>query len=369
MSDSPEAIAGLHPMFARQLGIEEEKVETVVDPPILAPVVDPQQTADLPVQQTPEEIAAEEQTPVEETPEVTPGEEIPVYAVMVNGVEREVPITDLVERYTPEDRTFKVKTTIMGQEIEKEVPLEELKKGYSATEFFTQTRQKQQEEHGQAMQVTTAARTKALEELKFAEEILTAITPGDLDVEALKKARPNDYGELILQNQKTRELIDEIRSKTTTLTAEQQTEQQTQMNGYMQEQFQLARMAVPEWQDPQVYVKDLNGIGEFMTKTIGLSNAELQLISDHRMVRTLHLAKIGHELMKATGTVKNAANGGKKVANLKPGGKTTPLTSTTAARATKVKAWQTARTKAVRTQRTEDWMAARRLRRELEGVK
>ena len=383
----PDIERTLHPALARRAGIDlghERTVNYTTGNP--TKVVESQETETVVEKETPKaseveeseeevQLTAEEQAVVdaaaEEAAAAVAAEETQVidgetFTVNVNGVDRVVSEKELIEGFTPADRLFKVKATVMGQEIEREVPLDELRNGYSATEFFTQTRQRLETEHTQALAETSQARERALAELQYAEEVVSAIYPGELDVDKLKAARPNDYGEIIAQNQKTRDLLDSIKAKGKTLSDEATEEQKKELEAYSRDQHQLAVLAVPEWQDPAKFTSDMSEIAEFMTTTIGLSHAELGTVRDHRMIRALHYAKMGHDILKAKGTVKGKkGTGNQRAVVLKPGGKTSTPATRTVAKNAKIKAYSEARELANRTQRTSDWARAFRLRREI----
>lgn len=218
------------------------------------------------------------------------------------------------EEEAPAPKTFTVK--VDGKTVE--VTLDELQAGYSRSADYTQKTQQLAQERKAAQAEYEAVR----QERAQYSQLLTALeaqlkqadTPVDMD--RLYAEDPIEWvRQRELQREKNEKLL-AIQAEQQRLTQAQQQEMQQQQQAYLSQQKELLLAAVPELKDPEK-ARDARKSWTEAGKAIGLTEAEINSITDHRLLLALKKLASYDSLVAKRQTVKPQPV--QKVAPAKPG--------------------------------------------------
>lgn len=276
---------------------------------------------------------AEDQKPKGKQPEQTPSREQgseqvedapPEDAEQAAGDE---PPTSEEQNTEQEDteppQLFPVK--INGKTVQ--VPLEELQAGYSRTEDYTQKTQ------------TLAERRRMFEEQEVVavreerQKYATQLTELHTALKQLMPTEPNwsEHRARVSPEQFAADLLawNEHKTRLAGVEAEQQRVSKSQQDDaargfrqYVTEQETKLKQVLPDFADPvkaPVIARELREFG----KTLGFTDADLQGVTDHRLVKVLHDAMQYSKAQAAKPTVKNKID---KALETKPPGNRAPTT-------------------------------------------
>lgn len=174
------------------------------------------------------------------------------------------------------------------------VTLDELKKGYSRQQDYTR-KTMQHSENVKAFEsektAVKAERAYNLEKYNQLEQQLTASIP-EPDWDKIAQETPDQLAHV-------RAAWDIHKERLGKITAERQ-ELEKKVNADAQEAYQAhlrsegTKMveAIPAWKDQAVFKKDHNDMREYARSSLGLSDAELDGVSDHRTVVALYKAML-----------------------------------------------------------------------------
>ena len=211
---------------------------------------------------------------------------------------------DDAEEVEEQPQTFRVKAA--GEE--KDVTLDELMQGYQLGADYTKKTQelaelrKANEAEQRAIQESKQLRDTYAQRLKALEEYLTQGNSQE-DLAALKENDPIGYAVKVAEQTEKREQIEAVRAEQNRLAQQQQTEYQSAMSRFVQDEAQKLTKILPEFSDKTKGEQLRNEIRNY-GKTVGFTDDELAQVYDHRHVLTLHKAMMYDKLQKSKPTVK-----------------------------------------------------------------
>lgn len=112
-----------------------------------------------------------------------------------------------------------------------------------------------------------------------------------IDWNALRASDPAEYSAAVTDYNLRMQEIEKIKSAISTVNEEEtkkwQQENAQRNNEYVQQQIRLAVERNPEWGKPEVFVKALKSMSEFMSETYGISTQEFAEIKDARVLEVI----------------------------------------------------------------------------------
>ena len=247
-------------------------------------------------QATPEaEVEAEQ--PAEETPAETQEEqpeqpaEQPRYKVKVRGEEREVPLDELLKGYSRTE-DYKAKTAEVAER----------------DRAIAQEREKIQHERNtylaQLQQIVPALQQQIAGEFADIKTIH--------DVQRMAESDPARY----VQWKAKQDTLAMVTMDQKRLSEIQQQEQQTKFQAFLSEQAEKLKEAEPIFGDPEKGPKEKAAVAEYLQKS-GFTKDELGSVADHRAVLIARKAMLYDKLMAAKPQEKKVA--APPVKTIKPG--------------------------------------------------
>lgn len=286
---------------------------------------EPEQQAETETIETPEVQANEtaEAEPIEADAEEAQLAEIEEESY----VEDELSEVEEDEQIDQNDLTFTVK--INGEEIE--VPVDELRKGYSRQADYTLKTQQLAEQRREAehqLSALNAEREQYANVLAGLQDQLSSATD-EPDWNALREADPNAYAVEWAAHQQRSEQRNAITAEQNRLRQIQHHQMQENAAAQLSEEQSKLMTAIPEWADEDVAREEKLALIDY-GKSIGFSEEELGNVTDHRSVLALRNAMRFSSLESKAKNVK-PVNG---KPTLKPGSsKTVPRKRTSLQRA------------------------------------
>ena len=186
-----------------------------------------------------------------------------------------------------EDLTYTVK--INGEEIE--VPVDELRKGYSRQSDYTLKTQQlaeQRREATQQMAAVNAEREQYANVLAGLQEQLNSST-AEPDWNALREADPNAYAVEWAAHQQRSQQQNAITEEQNRLRQIQHHQMQENAAAQLSDEQSKLMTAIPEWGDVEVARTEKLALIDY-GKSIGFSEEELGNVTDHRSVLALRNA-------------------------------------------------------------------------------
>lgn len=194
------------------------------------------------------------------------------------------------EEELPKPKGFKVK--VAGQEIE--VTEDELKSGYSRTADYTRKTQDLADARKafEEKEVTAvrAERQQYAQRLADVDAALKEMAPTEPDWAALQRSLPPDqFTAQLLEFQQTQKAREAIAAEQVKVRQLQLDDATTVMRKYVEEQTAKLPELIPSWKDPAVSKSERLALREF-GRAQGFSDAELNAVTDARVVALLHQA-------------------------------------------------------------------------------
>ena len=220
-----------------------------------------------------------------------------------------------VEDEQPEQpQKFTVK--VDGKDVE--VTLEELQKGYSRTEDYTRKTQALAQERKAAQAELESVRTERAQYAQLLNALQTQLQETqqpNVDMDRLYQEDPIEWVRQRELQRVNAEKMMAIQAEQTRLVQEQQKETQKAMQERLMQEKDLLLSAAPELKDPKVAAKAKSEWVE-AGKAIGLTEQELNSVTDHRILLALRKLAAYDSLMNKRQNLKPEQSA-KKVA--KPG--------------------------------------------------
>lgn len=191
------------------------------------------------------------------------------------------------EETEQQEQPQKFTVKVDGKEVE--VTLEELQKGYSRTEDYTRKTQALAQERKAAQAELEAVRTERAQY----SQLLTALQAQlqeaqqpNVDMDRLYQEDPIEWVRQRELQRVNAEKMMAIQAEQTRLAQEQQKETQKAMQQRLMQEKDLLLSAAPELKDPKVAAK---AKAEWIEagKAIGLTEQELNSVTDHRILLAL----------------------------------------------------------------------------------
>ena len=230
-------------------------------------------------------------------------------------VEDEESDEDVEDEEVDEAPKFTVK--VDGKDVE--VTLDELQKGYSRTEDYTRKTQALAQERKQAQAELEAVRTERSQYAQLLGALQAQLQEAQANPVDMDRLYQEDPIEWVRQRELQRvnaEKLLAIQSEQKRLSMEQQKEQQKVFQQRLLQEKDLLLSAAPELKDPKVAAKAKNDWIE-AGKAIGLTERELNGITDHRMLLALRKLAAYDSMVNKRQSIKPVSEPVRKVA--KPG--------------------------------------------------
>lgn len=225
--------------------------------------------------------------------------------------------------------TYRVK--VDGEEVE--VTLDELQKGYSRTQDYTRKTQALAEQRKAAEAELEQARQERAYYAQMIEAMQSQLAQqnDEPDWDALYQENPMEW---VRQRELWRDKHERVRilaARQQQLQAVQAQEAERYRQAKLAEEAQKLVEVIPEWKDSKKAAEERGKLVEAAMR-MGFSEAELNMVDDHRALVLLRKAALYDELMGKKGQIKPVPASGPKIA--KPGSATTkPSKKSDAARA------------------------------------
>lgn len=239
----------------------------------------------------------------EPTPDAAPAAEaVPEDATATEqATEEESPSDESPEEETPAatpatPTTYRVK--VDGEE--REVPLEELLKGYSRTEDYTRKTQKLAEDRKAAeaeLASVRAERAQYATTLGKLEEFLTSSTPQEPDWVALQRENPDQFPIEFAAWQVRKRQLDDVRAEKKAAEEKVLADRIAAMEQTMATEQARLLEAIPEWNDESKAKTEKVALVAF-AKDQGFTAQELAGIYDHRVLVLLRKAMLHDKAAK-----------------------------------------------------------------------
>lgn len=206
-----------------------------------------------------------------------------------DAAEEEVEDEESEEDEEPEQEEEPQRFTVKVDGKEVEVTLEELQKGYSRTEDYTRKTQALAQERKTAQAELEAVRSERAQYAQLLSALQAQVEQSlqpSVDMERLYQEDPIEWVRQRELQRVNAEKQSAIQAEQQRLMAEQQREMQQAMQQRLLEEKELLMSAAPELKDPKVAAK---AKAEWIEagKAIGLTEQELNTVSDHRILLAL----------------------------------------------------------------------------------
>lgn len=182
-------------------------------------------------------------------------------------------------------KVVEYEVTLPGGE-KKKVSLDELTAGYSRTEDYTRKRQRDADEHRQAMTEVREIRSQYADRLEKLKDTLTSLGPKRPDV-ALRKTNPGEWAAQEAEWSAFQESIGKVGNAQGAISEEEKAEKAEARQAYVDSEWEKAAAAVPEWQDPAKATTELATLRTFAMKDLHFTEAEIDSLADHRLLLML----------------------------------------------------------------------------------
>jgi len=198
------------------------------------------------------------------------------------------------------------KLTVNGQEVE--VTLDELRKGYSRQQDYTQKTEKLSQDRKTVDQLKNdftrqseeakIKRDQYEKQLQVLSEQLKQSEPSKVDLDRLYEDDPAEYVRVKAEQDRQKELLNSAIQEKERIQAEKQEEYNRTYSNYLEQQRELLSKKLPIYADKDKgpeFVKNLTNFA----KEIGYSDQEISQLVDHRAVMMLANAYRYDKLKKA----------------------------------------------------------------------
>ncbi len=262
-----------------------------------------------------QETASEESTKEVSTPDMDIDETFEDDE-LIDQVEEEAPSESNEELYT---------ITVNGQEVE--VTLDELRKGYSRQQDYTQKTEKLSQDRRTVEQLKNDL-TRQSEEAKIkrdqyekqlqvlSEQIKASENKVDLD--KLYEEDPAEYVKQKAEQDRRKEALELAQKEQEKLQAERQEEYNKTYATYLEQQRELLAKKLPIYADKEKGAEFVKNLTHFAKDSLGYSDQEIAQLVDHRAVLMLANAYRYDKLKKANLNKKKVTKVSKVVSSSSP---------------------------------------------------
>lgn len=270
-----------------------------------APVTDPE-SAIMEILEAEEsaEVEAGENEPAEEVTETDAEEET---------VEEEVAEIDSEDQEPEAEEESEPLYTVKVNGEEIEVPLAELRNGYSRLEDYK----------AKTAQVAEERRAVDAEKQAYVEKLNTVIQTAQLIDPVLSQGNQTDWASLAREDPAEytarRAEYEQRLNDLNRLASERDQHIQQQQADTMKREEEALIAARPEWADPAVGQAAMQGIRESLVNNYGFAPEEVQMIANHKFALIADDARKYHELVAKQETVKAKKAPPKPTKSLKSG--------------------------------------------------
>ena len=235
---------------------------------------------------------------------------------LIDQVEEEAPSESNEELYT---------ITVNGQEVE--VTLDELRKGYSRQQDYTQKTEKLSQDRRTVEQLKNDL-TRQSEEAKIkrdqyekqlqvlSEQIKASENKVDLD--KLYEEDPAEYVKQKAEQDRRKEALELAQKEQEKLQAERQEEYNKTYATYLEQQRELLSKKLPIYADKEKGAEFVKNLTNFAKDSLGYSDQEIAQLVDHRAVLMLANAYRYDKLKKANLNKKKVTKVSKVVSSSSP---------------------------------------------------
>lgn len=201
-----------------------------------------------------------------------------------------------------------------------QVTLEELTAGYSRTADYTRKRQRDADEHRQAMESLRGVREEYGAKLSKLNETLEALGPKKPDPE-LRRRNPGEYAAQKAEYEEYQEELKKVGAEQGTVDEDRQNELLEIRSQIVAQEREKLFDAVPEWgKDVSKAQSELADLAQFAIQTYGFTQEQLDSVVDHRLLLMLRENKQARDRRKKG---KEKLEGKKqKTRRLQPGSRT-----------------------------------------------
>jgi len=171
-----------------------------------------------------------------------------------------------------------------GKDIE--VTLSELTKGYSRQADYTRRAQALAEQRRAAEEVQTRATVERDQYRQALEIIHRSLTEGvqEPDWATLERTDPIEFLRQKELFRERREKAGQLQQEHARVLEQQQAEEATRFNGYLNSQKTALLEKIPLWRDPAKAAGERKALREYATKTLGYTSEEIAQAFDHRLI-------------------------------------------------------------------------------------
>jgi hypothetical protein len=214
-----------------------------------------------------------------------------------------------------------IEVTLPGGE-KAQVPLDELKAGYSRTADYTRKRQRDAAEHASAMESLRGVREQYDAKLEKLNEVLESTGPQKPDAD-LRRKNPGEYAAQRAEYEEFQQQLQAVGTERGTIDEARQQELLEMRSGIVEQERATLFEKVPEWgASAETAAKELGELAQFAISEYGFSQEQLDSVVDHRLLLMLRENKLARD---RTSTAKKTLEGKKKKARrLGPGSRNTP---------------------------------------------
>jgi hypothetical protein len=198
----------------------------------------------------------------------------------------------------PPPPTFKVK--VDGEE--REVPLEELVKGYSRTEDYTRKTQKLAEERKASeseLLAVRAEREQYAATLGKLEEFLTSSLPKEPDWVQLQRESPEQFPAEFATWQVRERQLKEVQAERSAADAKVLEDRKAELTKVVEAERHLTLEKIPEWSDAAKAKAEWNELVKYAEQS-GYQASDLNAVVDHRVIVMLRKAMLHDRATQAT---------------------------------------------------------------------
>jgi hypothetical protein len=198
----------------------------------------------------------------------------------------------------PPPPTFTVK--VDGEE--RDVPLEELLKGYSRTEDYTRKTQKLAEERKASeaeLLAVRAEREQYASTLGKLEEFLTSSTPKEPDWVTLQRENPEAFPAEFAAWQVRERQLKEVQAERQAADAKVMEDRKAELTKVIEAEKVLTLEKIPEWQDAGKAQAEWSELERY-AESQGYSANDLKAVVDHRVIVMLRKAMLHDRAAQAT---------------------------------------------------------------------
>jgi hypothetical protein len=221
---------------------------------------------------------------------------------------------EVVEEEDEEEPTYTVR--VDGDEYE--VTLDELRNGYSRTQFYTKRSQELAAERKAVEQEAAEAkqaRESYAQQLEVLKQQIQQTTPQEPDWVALaKEVSAEEYNAYKAQFEQQKNYLAQVEAEQQRVAQEQNAEREKQLQEHLRAQRQEMLNRIPQWQDEEVRDRERLEVVKYAQAQVGFSQEEIENASDARAIELLYKAWKWDNLQKKKPTAKKRTRKAPKMA-------------------------------------------------------